>query len=176
MQLESDFRTIEGTVFFNPPQPLQALSSSRPAPRTTSTSSRLSSAWWTSSAKRCPRAWTPEILLSQGPSRGPSWRSSRPLLTRTVHVKDDSSPKQYPSPLPLPFLTLLKLEPSAPGPTFIDLFSNHVPSCFGDLAAIAHWGEPEPGWKGSEVFFVLFCFVLFCFLIAQVVFACGSTS
>lgn len=173
MQLERDFRTIEGTVFFNPPQPLQVLSSSRPAPRTTSTSSRLSSAWWTSSAKRCPRAWTPEILLSQGPSRGPSWRSSRPLLTRTVHVKDDSSPKQYPSSLPLPLPHPAQAGAQCPG-------SNLHWSVFQSRSFMFWWPCSDRSLRGTRTrlkrLWGLFCFVLFCFLIAQVVFACGSTA
>lgn len=85
-------------LFSHRTKPLQVSSSSRPAPKITSTWSRPSSVWSTSSVKRCQRAWTPETPPSQGPNRGPSWQSSRRLLTRTVHVKADS-----------PFLVLLSL-------------------------------------------------------------------
>ncbi|XP_053723061.1 RAB3A, member RAS oncogene family, b isoform X1 [Synchiropus splendidus] len=50
-------------------RPVQGLSSLKPVPKTTSTSSRLLSVWWTSSVKKCLRAWTQEILLSLEPNK-----------------------------------------------------------------------------------------------------------
>lgn len=56
---------------------LQGLSSSKRVPRTTSTSSRPSSAWWTSSATRCQRVWRPTRPPPPPPSRTRGSRKAR---------------------------------------------------------------------------------------------------
>lgn len=111
--------------------------------------SRPSSAWSTSSAKRCRRAWMLATLPSQGPNRGPSWQSSPLHLTRTVHVKADYSPQNpfpsFPSLLPPP-----PMGPQGLGPYSITLFT-HSPASFCNLVRIIGWLSQEPGWKVSEM-------------------------
>lgn len=98
----------------------QVLNFLRPAPRTTSTSSRPSSGWWTSSARRCRNRWTRPTRRSPAPSRDPSSRTSRPPRTRTVPARaslptpDPPYPpkKSVSAPLPAP-------PPPHPEPLFL---------------------------------------------------------
>lgn len=108
--------------------------------------SRPSSAWWISSVKRCLRAWTQEIPLSQEPNRGPSWQSSLLHLTRTVHVKADYSLKTLPLFPPSPS----DEDPRASGPYSTPLFS-YFPTSFCKLVRIIVWRSQEQGWEVSEI-------------------------